>query len=157
MPFINTADSSRDLPFFMLSFISSFEIVCVVISDPNIFLWIAASVADAAAANPNVIKTLLANGLSTFPATGNQFFSNRPKRLSGNPPDYPILCNWVFDNLILADEFFAKALGSLETCVLVNSNLCGKLFPSLESPTMFDQSFKVTSVLFFIPDFNSIY
>ena len=157
MPFINKPDSSRDLPFFMLSFISSFEIVCVVTSDPNIFLWIAASVADAAAANPNVIKTLLANGLSIFPVTGNQFFSNRPKGLSGNSPDYSILCNWVFDNLILADEFFAKALGSLETCVLVNSNLCGKLFPSLESPTMFDQSFKVTSVLFFIPDFNSIY
>ena len=30
----------------------------------NIFLWIAASVSDAAAVNPNGIKTLLANGLS---------------------------------------------------------------------------------------------
>ena len=33
----------------------------------HIFLWIAASVADAAAVNPNDIKTPLANGLSTFP------------------------------------------------------------------------------------------
>ena len=37
--------------------------------------------------------------------------------------------------------------------MLVN-NLCGKLFSSLESPTTFDEIFKVTSVPFFIPDFN---
>ena len=29
-----------------------------------------------------------------------------------------------------------------------------KLFSSVESPTKFDGSFKVTSVPFFIPDFN---
>ena len=34
--------------------------------DPNIFLWIAASVADAAAVNPNGNKTFLANGVNTF-------------------------------------------------------------------------------------------
>ena len=36
--------------------------------------------------------------------------------------------------------------------VLVNNSLLGKLFLSLESPTIFFESFKVTSVLFFIPD-----
>ena len=41
-----------------------------------------------------------------------------------------------------------------ETFVLVNNNLCGKLFSSLESPTTFAESFKNTSVQFFIPDFN---
>ena len=30
------------------------------------------------------------------------------------------------------------------------------LFSSLESPTTFDEIFKVTSVFFFIPDFNSL-
>ena len=59
-----------------------------------------------------------------------------------------------FDNLILAGELFAKALQSPETCVLVNNNLCGKLFSSLESPPTFGESFKVTSVPFFILDFN---
>ena len=49
--------------------------------------------------------------------------------------------NWVFDNFILADEPFAKTLRSLETCVSINNNLCGKLFLSLESPTTFDESF----------------
>ena len=37
---------------------------------------------------------------------------------------------------------------------LVNKSLCGKLFSSLESPEIFDESLKVTSVQFFIPDFN---
>ena len=59
-----------------------------------------------------------------------------------------------FDNFILADEQFAKALRSFETCALVNNNLCINLFSSLESPTTFDEIFKVTSVPFFIPDFN---
>ena len=46
--------------------------------------------------------------------------------------------------LILADEPFTKALRSLETSVLVNK----------ESLITFDESFKVTPVLFFIPFFK---
>ena len=121
----------------MILFISLFEIINVVFPDPNIFLWIAAPVADAGAVNPNGIKTLLANGLSTFPIKGNPVFSNGPKSLPKNPPDCPILCNWVFDNFILAEELFAKALRNFQTCVLVHKNLCEKLFSSLESPTTF--------------------
>ena len=59
-----------------------------------------------------------------------------------------------FLNFILAGESFAKSLQNFETYVLVNNNLCRKLFSSLESPTTFSESFKVTSVSFFIPDFN---
>ena len=70
----------------------------------------AASVADAAAVNPNGIKTVLANGLSTFLIKDNPFFSNAPQRLLKNLPHCPILCNLVFDNFILVDEPFAKAL-----------------------------------------------
>ena len=58
------------------------------------------------------------------------------------------------DNFISAEEPFAKALGSLKTCVLVNNYLCGKLVSSLESLTSFHENFKVTSVPFFIPDCN---
>ena len=58
----------------MISFISSLEIINVFVHEdksegqpePKIFLWIAASVANAAAINPNGSKTLLASGLSTF-------------------------------------------------------------------------------------------
>ena len=70
-----------------------------------------------------VIKTPLANGLSIFPIKGNPVFSICPKGLPKNPPVCPILCNWVFDNFILADEPFAKAVQIFETCVFVNNNL----------------------------------
>ena len=85
----------------MISLISSLEIIKVLNPDPNIFLWIAASVGDVAAFNPNCIKRLLPNGLSTFPIKGNPFFSNSQKILPKNPPDCTILRNWVFDNFIL--------------------------------------------------------
>ena len=72
------------------------------------------------------------------------------KHFKGNPvfSDCPILCNSIFDNFILAEELFPKGLRSFETYVLVNNNLCRKLFSSLESPTTFDESFKVISVPF---------
>ena len=79
--FINKPDSPSDLIVFVILFISSLEIVNVVLPDPNIFLWIAASVSDATAVNPNGIKVLLASGLSTFPIKDNQVFSSEPKSL----------------------------------------------------------------------------
>ena len=59
-------------------FISSLEIISVVKSDRIIFLWIAASVADATAVGPNGIKTLLVNSSITFPIKGNPVFDNGP-------------------------------------------------------------------------------
>ena len=56
---------------------------------------------------------LLANGLIKFPIEGNPVFSNGLESLPKNPPDYLILCNWVFDNFVLTEELFAKALWSL--------------------------------------------
>ena len=74
--------------------------------------------------------------------------------LPKNLLDYPIWCNWLFDNYQLAQELFAKSLQSLQTCQLVNNNLCGRLFSWLESPAKFYESLKVTSVPLFILDFN---
>ena len=65
----------------MISFISSLEIINLVILDPNILLWISVFVVNAATVNPNGIKTLLANGLIAFPIKGNLGFSNGPKSL----------------------------------------------------------------------------
>ena len=78
-----------------MSWISSLEIIHLIVRVAkserrpywNIFLWIAASVSNAVAVNPNGIKTLLVNGLSTFLIKGNPFFSNSPKSLPKNPPD----------------------------------------------------------------------
>ena len=115
--FTNKPDSSSDLTIFIMSLISSLEFINAVclaksegsVPDPNIFLWIAASTADADAVNPNGIKTLLASGLSTFFIKDDPVFSNGPKSLPKNPPDCTILCNWVFDNFILAEELLRKA------------------------------------------------
>ena len=93
-----------------MSSISLFDIISVVFPDPNIFLCIPASAADAAAVNPKGIKTLLANGLITFFIKGNPVFSNGPSNLLRNPPNCIIFDNWVFDNLMPADELFAKDL-----------------------------------------------
>ena len=65
-PLINKPESSKGFAIFMISSISSLEIIKVINADPNILLRIAASVADAVAVNPDDIKTLLANGLRTF-------------------------------------------------------------------------------------------
>ena len=77
----------------MISFISSFQICNFVIPDLKTYLWIVRSVPDTASGNPNGIKTLLANGLSTFFIKGKPFFSNGPRNLTKNPPGYPILDN----------------------------------------------------------------
>ena len=56
-PFINKPDYSRNLTVFMISLIFSLEIINVVILNPNIFCWIATSVADAGSVKPNGFKT----------------------------------------------------------------------------------------------------
>ena len=73
----------------MILFISLLKIINAVVPDANIFSWIAASVADIAAANPTGIKTLLANLLCAFPIKGN--FINGAKCLLQNPSHCPII------------------------------------------------------------------
>ena len=106
----------------MISFLSSSEIVNVAKPDRNIYVWVVESVANDSAVNPDGIKAFLANGLTKFPIKGNLVFNNGPK----NSPDCSILCIWVFDNFVLAEELFSKALQRFETYVLGNNNLCGK-------------------------------
>ena len=74
----------------------------------------AASVADAAAVNPNGIKALLASGLSTFSLNAIQFLVMLLKVY------LKILLIVLFYSI---EELFAKTLRRFETCVLVNNNL----------------------------------
>ena len=67
---------------------------------------------------------------------------------------FVILDSWAFDYFLLVVELFPKALPIFETGVLVNNNLCGKLFSSSESWITFDGRFKVTWVPTFISEFN---
>ena len=70
-------------------FISSLEIIDVVILDTSITLWIAASVS-AAAIYSDGVKTLLANGFNAFFIKSKPVFSNGHKSLPKYHPDYPI-------------------------------------------------------------------
>ena len=56
----------------------------------KIFFIISGSATDAAVVNSNGIKMLLANGLSKFFIKGKPIFSNGPRTLPRNPPDYII-------------------------------------------------------------------
>ena len=74
-----------------MSFISSFDIISVIVPDLKIFLCISASVGDAAAVNPKGIKTFLAYGLVLIFIKGNPVFSNGPRSPPRNPHDCIIL------------------------------------------------------------------
>ena len=66
------------------------------------------------------------------------------------PPNFIILNSSVFENFILADKPFAKALRIFETCVSVNLNLCRKLVSSLKFQIKFVKTFKVPSIHFLL-------
>ena len=89
-PFNNKPESSSDFTILIRSSISFFHIISVVVvvfPDPNIFLCIPTSAADAAAVHPKGINTLLANGVITFFIKGNPVFNKEPSNLPRNPPD----------------------------------------------------------------------
>ena len=79
------------------------------------FLWVLVSAADAAAFNPEGIKTFLAYYMSIFFINDNLIFNNWPRSLPRNRLRCTILDSWLFDDFILADELFAKTLESFET------------------------------------------
>ena len=81
IPFITNPNYSTDLTIFIITSISSIEIINEVIQN---FLRIGASVA-AAAVNPNEIKTLLANGVSTFFINGKLAVINCLQKLRNLP------------------------------------------------------------------------
>ena len=84
---------------------------------------------------------------------GKPCFSNDSKCLPKNPSWLSYFMQLRFWQL--ADKLFGKTLQSFETCELVYNNLCGNYWhASLESPAAFDESFKVISRPFIIPDFN---
>ena len=70
------------------------------------------------------------------------------------PPNCIILDSSVFENFLLADKPFAKALRIFETFVSVNLNLSRKLVSLLEFQIKFDKTLKVPSDSFFIANFN---
>ena len=79
------------------------------------FLFIATSVADAAAVKPSI-----PNSLTTDFNKVNPDFNNGIKNFK-NPP-FCILVNCAFENLISADVWLIKAFLRLKVCLLVSNN-----------------------------------
>ena len=91
----------KRLNYFMISPISPFDIINIVVPEPELtpprsFSWISAS--DAAAVNPNGINTVLASGVNTFFTNGKSTFINGLKTLE---------CR-VFDNVLIVEEHCVK-------------------------------------------------
>ena len=82
-PFSKILESSRAWIIFIMSFISSFEIIKVVVPEPSIFFWISAPIAEAAPVIPNKAKTTSAKGITAFINGPANILNNDPK----NPPD----------------------------------------------------------------------
>ena len=66
-----------------MSLISSIEIIKVVVLEPCIFLWIAPSIADAAAIIPSGAKKFFASGTATFVNGPANLLNSEPR----NPTD----------------------------------------------------------------------
>lgn len=94
----------------------------------------------------------LANEWIIFFINGKPTVIGGPRNLPSNPSDCIILDSYAFENLILANDLFAKDLWRLATCVSVNKSPWDKLASS--SPVIFEDNLRVTSVAFCVPDFN---
>ena len=73
-------------------------------------------------------------------------FCNGSASLPRGPSDFKYLHGRAFENVLLADELFSKALRTFETCLSVRNNLRGKLVLSLEWIIIFDESLRVRTV-----------
>ena len=118
-PFTNKPRSSRDLIIFIISSISSFEIINFVrfakfkrcILDPRIFYVFLCLLLMLLM----LILMLLKHWCKFFMKI-KLVFCNNSRRIPRNIPNCNLLDRLVFDHFVLADELFAKALKSLETC-----------------------------------------
>ena len=94
IPFNNKPQSSSDFTILIRSSLYLFDTIGVaLLPDPNIFLCIPASAADAAAVSHKGINTLLANSVITFFISGNPAFNKGPSNLPKNPSDCIIFDN----------------------------------------------------------------
>ena len=94
LTFINDKlEYSIGLTILIMSSISSFDIVNVVVSDPKIFLCIPASAAANAAANLNGINFFLAHWFNYIFINGNPVFNIGTRNLLRNPARCIILDN----------------------------------------------------------------
>ena len=138
-PFNKILESSRAWTIFIMSFISSFEIIKAVVSEPYIFFWIPASIAEAAAVIRNGGKTFFVKGIAIFINGPANLLYNDPK----NPPDWIILEIWALESFKSVDILLLKAVLSFVFGLIVNNYSWDRSFLS----NIFKLILKVVPVL----------
>ena len=111
-------ESSRALAIFIVSFISLFETISVVVPESSIFFWIPKSIAHGATTNPNGIKVSFANGNDTFINGPSIVLYNAPKK----PPDWVIFKICVLDRSASADILLLNTFLNFVFCLVVIGN-----------------------------------
>ena len=123
-----------------MSFISSFEIIKVVVPKPCVFFRIPASIAEAVAVISNEAKTFFAKGIATFINGPANLLNNDTKNL----PDRIILKFCALESFKSVDLLLLNKFLSFVFCLVVRNYSCGKSFPS----NIFKLILKVPLVLF---------
>ena len=80
------------------------------------FLWVPASIAEAAAVITNGAKMFFAKETATFSNGPANLLNNEPK----NSPDYIVLVIGALDNFISVDILFLNTFFNLVVCLVVN-------------------------------------
>ena len=142
-PFNKSLESSRTWTIFIMSLVSSFQIISFVVPKLFIFFLISASIAAAAVLltelkYPLPIELLLSLMVLLFYL---MMFLKKPYGI--------ILDICVLHNFVSADKLFSNVFLSLAFDSVVNNNSWGKLFPS----KVLIFTLRFTSVLFLAPEF----
>ena len=109
-----------------MSFISSFEIIDVVIPEPCIFFWIPALVGDAAAVTHDGAKILFFKETAIFINGPYILLYNAPKKL----PGWIISDICILDSFISASMLLSNAFLNFIFRLVVYKNSWGNLVPS---------------------------
>ena len=117
-------ESSRAWTIFIMLFISSFEIIEVVVPEPRIFFWISASIAEAAAVIPNKAKAVYAKRIATFINGPASLLNNDAKK----PPYWIILKICALESFKSADILLLNRFLSFVFRLVVSNSLCARSF-----------------------------
>ena len=124
---------------------SSFNVTGAAFPYPKILFSTPAFKCNAAAVNPNCIKTFLANDLVTFFIYTKPVYIDGIRSLPRNLPGWMILNICLFYNFTLAGKLFVSQ--TFKTCVLGSNSVWRKSVSSI--PVIYIDNRKVTPLPFF--------
>ena len=119
-------ESWRAWTIFIMSFISSIKIIKTFVSEPCIFFWVPASIAEAEAVILHGAKIFFTKGTANFINGSANLLNNDPKNL----PHWIILEIWALESFIFVYILLLNAFLNFAFSLVVSNNSLGKSFPS---------------------------